>query len=67
MFGSGRSTPEGSLSKNLKNTGGSSLAGEVFVDATENGLSSADDGDMEIMVEGVNQDHDKNEEDSSKC
>ncbi|KAK2417156.1 hypothetical protein QL285_039488 [Trifolium repens] len=65
MFGSGRSTPEGSLSKNPKNTGGSSLAGEVFVDATENGLSSADDGDMEIMVEGVNQDHDKNEEDSN--
>jgi hypothetical protein len=43
------------------------LEGEVFVDATENGLSSDDDGDMEIMVEGVNQDHDKNEEDSSKC
>ncbi|MCH81759.1 hypothetical protein A2U01_0002551 [Trifolium medium] len=50
-----------------KNNGGMSTEMEVFVDAKENGESSSEEWDMEIMVEGANQNHENRKGDSSVC
>jgi hypothetical protein len=61
MFDDRRPVLEDTLSLHPKNNGSRSLEVEVFVDAKENGDSSAEEWDMDIAVEGANQDHAKEE------
>ncbi|MCI03722.1 hypothetical protein A2U01_0024763 [Trifolium medium] len=67
MFVDGRPVTDAPLSKHPKNTGGSSLEVEVFVDAKDDGGSSTEEWDMDVVVEGSNQDHAENKESSNKC
>jgi hypothetical protein len=61
MFDDRRPVLEDTLSLHPKNNGSRSLEVEVFVDAKENGDSSAEEWDMDIAVEGANQVHAKEE------
>ncbi|PNX77423.1 hypothetical protein L195_g033390 [Trifolium pratense] len=50
-----------------KNNGGRSMEMEVFVDAKENGDSSSEEWDMDGMVEGANQYHEKMKGNGEVC